>query len=976
MAKASFESAHAFPLEKECSLGSQVDGGGVQWCPTMDIAAVALVEGRVQLLRFSGVKLWTSITKGDDVQVTALRWRPDGKVLAVAFDIGLVDLLDVETGAVLHSIIVDEGRYSADTHKSNNTNKGSSSPQKVPNSNPSFQTPPRYGSANDLKSESDGKNNTPEIYVTCMDWVIEEGAPSTIISAGQASATALANQALSMAMGGIHADASVTACCCECHSQLFGDRDGEGGGSDNFDNFSDISPTCTRKLPPLFGVCACCTDARYGENDQPVFLDVLVVGLNNGDVEFYGKGLLSLGTVRVCGSGDMTGAVQSVRLRRDMSTLVATVAKIDRRNSGETGSGHGDVTENEILVVVVVDTRGIARRKDVVNSIATAYSHCLALEERAWGIFHSMKRSWEGLVHDFGQRMERYERQQLCPGEDLGTQLLRLLTLGIAPDSLQHLLLHDLNESETRKMATSMEQSYTAILHFAVNPMFSTSLAMLRQAVGLIGFARKKEHTYLRVGVSESMCEEAIDAAVGVCMKTSELIVVVHEARSQFKTFFMWLWVNILKLKDKPVPANYLHHNTEQAVGQFLRSHIKPGKVAGRNTSVENANAQHVQTSRFMEETVGQYFQNENLSIPPTFGDSQKADLFHDVNIDRNDGVDKPSHGIYSEYWASRLAQMERTCAQAQSYAGDHTRGNQDCTTGARACSAGRLRHIYPEVSLCQQLHSLSSSTKNMFAAARTEMSKTYTVQSQTPLCSYDNAMVEWENEATLDSFTRVAFLPLIDSSVTQRSASIVFVAGHREDKSLWIMDVEFESKPHRNRQFSFDASPTLPMGTTTALRLPIGAVNDADEKLCEKHKIIDVQIYDQDNLLILLQIIAQNDDMVDSTTDVYMAMVDMVALRASSHHVPPAVMQLSDFVNEWPLPSYWLSHDVPCKYLRVGGLVTLARPLNMYNASKVYACSSRGVGGVLDSSGHMLWVFSMDGEDNDSDVEDEESDG
>ncbi|KNC87567.1 hypothetical protein SARC_00332 [Sphaeroforma arctica JP610] len=701
MEQKAFEQANDFALEKECTLGSQVECAGIQWCPTMDIAAIALVESRVQLLRFSGQKLWTTASKGETVQVTALRWRPDGKVLCVGYDNGQVDLLDVETGATLYNMNVQD-KDGQHTNESDTDN----TPDTINESEPA------------------------EYFVTCLDWVTEEGAPTSIIEAGTASATALANQALSRGVGshrGTEGGETLgTGCDCMCHigPSYANGREEEG---DHAEQFADLTSTCTRTLPPLFGISECCVKdvSMYTSTDRrpaSAYLDVLVLGLNSGTVSFYAKGLLSLGSICVGGKGCVSGGIHSVRLGSDLSTLVATVAQTDKRHAreifrqdsnasgtaeealsssslyeanasvdaartiekrntstrtnsndktytdidtltgtndhtdmntvigAETGGGigthagpntsdvrgldHNDTLDEalEMLTLVVVDVRAIGRRREALRTLAAAYSHCIALEDRAWGNFQSMEKSWEGLVHEFGQRLERYEQQQLGPTEDIGTQLLRLLTLGIAPDTLQHLLLHDLNEAETRKMAISMEQSYSAILRFAVNPMFGTSLAMLRQAVHLIGYARKRDHAYTRVGVSEVTCVAAVQAATGVCMKTSELIAVVHQARNQFKQFFMWLWVNILKLKEKTVPKNYLRHNTEQAVGQFLRSHIQTGRRRKTDNSIckdeigdlKNSTSAGAGAksgsgggrSQFMEETVGQYFVNQPLTIP------------------------------------------------------------------------------------------------------------------------------------------------------------------------------------------------------------------------------------------------------------------------------------------------------------------------------------------------------------------------
>lgn len=109
------------------------------WSPKMDLIALALVQGEVALHRLSWQKVWmlsAHIGSKERQFVTALSWRPDGKMLAVAYDSGLelkkcllfisfyssfhlntprlfilslflvsghVSLCDVENGAIVHS---------------------------------------------------------------------------------------------------------------------------------------------------------------------------------------------------------------------------------------------------------------------------------------------------------------------------------------------------------------------------------------------------------------------------------------------------------------------------------------------------------------------------------------------------------------------------------------------------------------------------------------------------------------------------------------------------------------------------------------------------------------------------------------------------------------------------------------------------------------------------------------------------------
>ncbi|GBO12497.1 Anaphase-promoting complex subunit 4 [Araneus ventricosus] len=71
----------------------------MEWNPMLDLIALATVTGEVLLHRLSWQKVWSissGSTKEKNVQVTALAWRPDGKILAYAYDSGKITLCDVE----------------------------------------------------------------------------------------------------------------------------------------------------------------------------------------------------------------------------------------------------------------------------------------------------------------------------------------------------------------------------------------------------------------------------------------------------------------------------------------------------------------------------------------------------------------------------------------------------------------------------------------------------------------------------------------------------------------------------------------------------------------------------------------------------------------------------------------------------------------------------------------------------------------
>ncbi|XP_033126468.1 anaphase-promoting complex subunit 4-like isoform X3 [Anneissia japonica] len=78
----------------------------MKWSPKMDLIALANIQGEVVLHRLQWQRVWLLPVPAEETSkiVTALAWRPDGKVLAVSYESGKVFLCDVENAAILHKM--------------------------------------------------------------------------------------------------------------------------------------------------------------------------------------------------------------------------------------------------------------------------------------------------------------------------------------------------------------------------------------------------------------------------------------------------------------------------------------------------------------------------------------------------------------------------------------------------------------------------------------------------------------------------------------------------------------------------------------------------------------------------------------------------------------------------------------------------------------------------------------------------------
>ncbi|XP_044262373.1 anaphase-promoting complex subunit 4 [Tribolium madens] len=74
------------------------------WSDRMDLVALANIKGEVTLHRLTWTKAWSLSAPKDGLKVKSIAWRPDGKIIAIAYSSGQIMLVKVENKSVLHTI--------------------------------------------------------------------------------------------------------------------------------------------------------------------------------------------------------------------------------------------------------------------------------------------------------------------------------------------------------------------------------------------------------------------------------------------------------------------------------------------------------------------------------------------------------------------------------------------------------------------------------------------------------------------------------------------------------------------------------------------------------------------------------------------------------------------------------------------------------------------------------------------------------
>lgn len=158
------------------------------------------------------------------------------------------------------------------------------------------------------------------------------------------------------------------------------------------------------------------------------------------------------------------------------------------------------------------------------------------------------------------------------------------------------------------------------------------------------------------LGIDESTVTEAIKACCALLNKCLELQQVIDSSMRNYKTFFRWLFVAIVRLLDELMPSNDIVKITQQElshIAEFLYNFDNVQTMEGSGSSSETSD----KTVRFNLERLGQYLQDQELTLLPDDEDNPWYKF-----LKSNSCILKESETIFnmSEFRRFSLVQQQR----------------------------------------------------------------------------------------------------------------------------------------------------------------------------------------------------------------------------------------------------------------------------------------------------------------------------
>ncbi|KAF1497439.1 Anaphase-promoting complex subunit 4, partial [Megadyptes antipodes antipodes] len=471
------------------------------WSPKRDLIALANRAGEVLLHRLANFQRVWSLPPNENTgkEVTALAWRPDGKILAFGLtDTKRIVLCDVEKPESLHSFSVDSS-------------------------------------------------------ITYMHWM-EVTEESSVLT--------------------------------------------------SFYNAEDESNLLLPKLPALPknyinpNYVFCIFSEEKSDEIMKLLGDVrlnaLVLGGSSGFIEIYAYGMFKIATVT-----GVAGSCRGLCLSSDLKSL-SVITEIRDSSDSE--------AEITYFQASKLDTSLLSSYLPEVTRMARKFTHISTLLQYIKLSLTCMCEAWEEILMQMDSRLTKFVQEKNTT-TSVQDEFMQLLLWGKASLELQALLMNQLTVKGLKKLGQSIESSYSSIQKLVISHLQSGSEALLYHLSELKGMALWKQK-YESLGLDASGIEEAITAVGSFILKANELLQVIDSSMKNFKAFFRWLYVAMLRMSEDHVlpELNKMTQKDITFVADFLTEHF--------NEAPELYNRKG---KYFNVERVGQYLKDEDddLVSPP-----------------------------------------------------------------------------------------------------------------------------------------------------------------------------------------------------------------------------------------------------------------------------------------------------------------------------------------------------------------------
>jgi len=280
-----------------------------------------------------------------------------------------------------------------------------------------------------------------------------------------------------------------------------------------------------------------------------------------------------------------SGGIKSVNMTKDMRTLSVVVG-------GSRGQGR----------LVVIKCPILATCKPELLVLASKFCFIHGLLQYTEETIKQICEAWENILLEMDTKLSSYAENN--PPGTVAADFLELLLFGVPTPQLKQFLHKEMSEKALKKLGHSIELSYSNIQRLVLRYLGAVSQSLNFQVWELLGLARLG-HKYSVLGVTEPVVQNAVERSQAFWAKGTELQQVIDESMKNFKAFFRWIYVEMLRLNEEPVTGDLSKVSQQDItfIAEFLQ----------RFQPVEGGSG----VSHVYLEKVGQYLREDDLLQPP-----------------------------------------------------------------------------------------------------------------------------------------------------------------------------------------------------------------------------------------------------------------------------------------------------------------------------------------------------------------------
>uniref|UniRef100_G3SH76 Anaphase-promoting complex subunit 4 n=1 Tax=Gorilla gorilla gorilla TaxID=9595 RepID=G3SH76_GORGO len=418
----------------------------------------------------------------------------------------------------------------------------------------------------------------------------------------------------------------------------------------SFYNAEDESNLLLPKLPTLPKNYSNTSKIFSEENSDEIIkllgdvrLNILVLGGSSGFIELYAYGMFKI--ARVTG---IAGTCLALCLSSDLKSL-SVVTEVSTNGASEVSYFQ---LETNLLYSFLPEVTRMARK----------FTHISALLQYINLSLTCMCEAWEEILMQMDSRLTKFVQEKNTT-TSVQDEFMHLLLWGKASAELQTLLMNQLTVKGLKKLGQSIESSYSSIQKLVISHLQSGSESLLYHLSELKGMASWKQK-YEPLGLDAAGIEEAITAVGSFILKANELLQVIDSSMKNFKAFFRWLYVAMLRMTEDHVLPELNKVMTQKDitfVAEFLTEHFN-----------EAPDLYNRKGKYFNVERVGQYLKDEDddLVSPPNTEGNQWYDFLQNSSHLKSvsNGLIAIKFGSFTYATTEKVRRSIYSCLDAQFY--------------------------------------------------------------------------------------------------------------------------------------------------------------------------------------------------------------------------------------------------------------------------------------------------------------------